>query len=407
MLTLKLAWRNLWRNRKRTAISLATIGVGTAIMIVAYGLTWGTMAQMVGNVTRVFSGEGQVHAPGYLRDRSIYKTIGDPRGILEAAKIGGVGAAPRSFGFGLVSHGTKSAGAMFWGVDPDAEVAVFDLPRHVRDGGRFLASAPARGMVLGSKLARSLNVGVGDEIVTVVQAADGSLGNELFAVTGIIKTVGEGVDRGAAIIHRSDFQELFVSGGVVHEIALSSRGAVTPSEIGGMISEALGKDEYMTWKQLNPVISDMLRIVDVMMLVFAVVFLLAAGLGVMNTMLMATYERVREFGVQKALGSSPWRIVRDVCVEAFLMGFIGTLGGLVLGVLADLYFGKYGIDTGKIGGTSIAFAGVAFDPVWRAVITPDGVLIPVAVMWFWCVLAALYPAARASRFDPVRAMTHV
>ena len=221
MLTFKLAWRNLWRNGKRTSISLAAIGIGTAIVIAIYGLTWGMMAQRVGNVTNIVVGEGQVHAPGYLKDRSIYKTIGDPEGILETAKHGGVGAAARSCGFGLVSHGTKSAGAMFWGVDPDVERAVFDLPKHVRNGGGFLASKPRRGMVLGTKLARSLNVDAGDEIVAVVQAADGSLGNELFTVTGILKTVGEGIDRSAAIIHRSDFQELFVCGDIIHEIAVN------------------------------------------------------------------------------------------------------------------------------------------------------------------------------------------
>jgi ABC-type lipoprotein release transport system permease subunit len=217
------AWRNLWRNGRRTAITLAAVMLSTAILVVTRALMQGMAEGAIRNATALGVGEVQVHAPGYLTGRSFYQALPDPAGVLAAARAGGVAAAPRSYGYGLVAHDTKSAGAVFWGLDPAVERATFDLAAHVVSGS-FLAAQSARGAVIGRKLARSLGAGVGDELVVVVQAADGSLGNELYTVAGVLEAVGEEIDRSAVLVHRADFEELFVAGGRVHEVALNSRG---------------------------------------------------------------------------------------------------------------------------------------------------------------------------------------
>jgi ABC-type antimicrobial peptide transport system permease subunit len=126
----------------------------------------------------------------------------------------------------------------------------------------------------------------------------------------------------------------------------------------------------------------------------------------MNTMLMATFERVREFGLIKALGASPWRIVRDVAAEALVLGMTATLLGGGLGLAVGLYLQTAGLDTSAFAG-SYTIAGVAFDPTWRAVVSLESVLVPILAMWGTCLLASLYPAVIAARLDPVRAMQHV
>jgi ABC-type antimicrobial peptide transport system permease subunit len=127
----------------------------------------------------------------------------------------------------------------------------------------------------------------------------------------------------------------------------------------------------------------------------------------MNTMLMATYERIHEFGVLKALGASPWRIIRDVTVEALLMALLATVLGTILGVAGSYYLQVVGLDTSAFTTAEISFAGVAFDPLWRATLNAKVVTRPVVVMWIICLIASLYPAAMAARLDPVQAMTHV
>ena len=140
--------------------------------------------------------------------------------------------------------------------------------------------------------------------------------------------------------------------------------------------------------------------------IYGMIFFLAAGLGVMNTMLMAIFERRREFGVLKALGTSPLQIVRDVALEALLLGLFSTILGALLGVAGAIYLRDVGLDLSMVRGGEIplAFAGVAFDPVWRGVLDLGVVLKPLVGMWVICVLAAIYPAAKAARLDPVRAM---
>lgn len=396
------AWLNLWRNRKRTGITLAAIALNTAILIASYSLMDGLFRRAVSYATDLIVGEGQVHAPGYRKDRSVYKSIENPERILARSEEEGIGAAARSYVYGLASTGSKSAGALFWGVDPARERKVFDLATHVEEGA-FLGDVATGRIVLGRKLARSLHARVGSEIVVILQAADGSLGNELYTVAGVLKTSGEGFDRSAAILHVDDLREIAVLGGRVHEIALNTRGKRTPEEIGGAVAPALGGAEFRTWREILPTLSEMVNLSGVAMWIFGAIFMLAGALGVMNTMLMATYERFREFGILKAIGTTPARILRDVAAEALVLVIVSTALGAAVGLAAAWYLRTVGIDTSSWGPT-LSAAGVAFDPVWRAAISFGGVAAPVLAMWVICVAAALYPASIAARLDPVETM---
>ena len=360
------------------------------------------MKHAVSNATNLVVGEIQVHAPGYRADHSIYKALAAPHHILRAAQKKNIGATPRRYGYGLVAVGTKSAGARFWGVEPLLEQMTFALADHL-DRGRFLPETPMRGVVLGQRLARSLQAQIGSEVVVVVQAADGSLGNDLYTVTGILKAAGDSIDRNAALIHAADFVELFVSGDRIHEVALNSKGQISLEQLGALASEAAPEEEVKNWRQLLPEVSDMVNLFDVFIWIFGLIFLLAAGMGVMNTMLMATYERIREFGILKALGATPWRIIWDVAIEAWVLAALGTLLGTLLGLGGSYYLQEVGLDLSIFAG-SYSVGGVAFDPVWRAVLSLKVVLIPVVLMVLISLAASLYPAALAARLDPVKAI---
>ena len=406
MTVLFLAWRNLWRNSRRTTVTMAAVSLNVAVLIASSGLMEGMKENFLSNATNLITGEVQIHVAKFLVDRSMYKSLASPGDILARLEGNGLPAAARSYGFGLIAHGTKSAGALFRGVDPGMERNVFDLANHVFRG-RFLSRNPEGGVVLGKKLARSLNVEVGDELVVVVQAADGSLGNELYHVHGILASAGDGIDRDTAILHRADFETLFVSNGRIHEIALNSRGAVPLETLSLIASRAAPGAEVKTWRQLMPTLSDMVNLFDTAMWLFWMIFFLAAALGVMNTMLMATFERIREFGILKALGATPLRILGDVATEAFVLAFASTVIGIAVGVPVVYYLQEVGLDLRMCATGDVTIAGVAFDPVWRASISPESVYMPVVVMWVVCLIASLYPAAVAARLDPVKAMVHV
>ena len=309
MKTIKLSWRNLWRNPTRTNVTISAVALCIAILIIFQSMIVGLIEKAVFNTTNLIIGEVQIHANDYLNDRSIYKSLKNREKIKSIAKKNNIGFVERSYGFGLISSGTKSAGTQFWGVNPESELQHFNFAKHM-DEGNFLTNSSLNKIVLGKKLALSLDAKVGSELVVFVQGADGSLGNELFYVFGILKNVADNIDRGAAIILKSDFDILFSSNDLIHEIALNSKGNFEPEEIQDLMSAEIKDVEIDTWKQLMPTISLMTEKMSVFMrTLFSLIFTIAAGLGIMNTMIMSTYDRMKEFGIIRAIGATPWRII--------------------------------------------------------------------------------------------------
>ena len=402
MKIVKVSWRNLWRNSTRTNMTIAAVSLCVAILIIFQSLIVGLIGKAVYNTTNLVVGEVQIHATDYLDDRSIYKSLKNIENIRAVAKENNIGIVERSYGFGLISSGTKSAGTQFWGINPESELKYFDFANHI-DEGNFLTKKSLNKVVLGKKLARSLAAEVGTELVVFVQGADGSLGNELFYVTGILENVADNIDRGAAIILKDDFDILFSTNNFIHEIALNSKGKFEAEEIQKLMSAKVTGVAIETWKELMPTIAVMTEKMSVFMLtIFSLIFTIAASLGVMNTLIMSTYDRMKEFGIIRAIGATPWRIISQVSLEAILLTIIASIIGTVVGLSIALYLQEYGIDIS--GGGNLAIGGIVFDPIWKASISIKTVFLPVALMMLTSVVASIYPASIAARIKPVEAI---
>ena len=402
MKTLEVSWRNLWRNRTRTNVTITAVALCIAILIIFQSMIVGLIEKAVFNTTNLVIGEVQIHANGYLNDKSLYKDLKNTEKIKSIAKKNNIGLVERSYGFGLISSGTKSAGTQFWGVNPESELMHFDFAKHI-DQGTFLSSSSSNKIVLGNKLALSLAAEVGTELVVFVQGADGSLGNDLFYVSGILKNVADNIDRSAAIILENDFNILFSSNNMIHEIALNSKGNFEAEEIQHLMSAEIKDVEIDTWKQLMPTIALMTEKMSVFMrTLFSLIFTIAAGLGVMNTMIMSTYDRMKEFGIIRAIGATPWRIIKQVSLESFILTFVASIIGTVVGLSAALYFQKYGFDVSGQG--NLSFGGVVMDPIWKASVSLGIILLPIGLMMLTSILSSLYPASIAARIKPVEAI---
>ncbi len=402
MKLMKISWRNLWRNSTRTNVTITAVALCIAILIIFQSLIIGLIGKAVYNTTNLVVGEVQIHAAGYLDDRSIYKSLKNVEQIRAVAKENNIGMVERSYGFGLISSGTKSAGTQFWGIDPESELKYFDFANHI-DEGNFLTETSLKKVVLGNKLARSLAAELGTELVIFVQGADGSLGNELFYVTGILGNVADNIDRGAAIILRDDFDILFSTNNFIHEIALNSKGKLEAEEIQKLMSVKATGAAVETWKELMPTIAIMTEKMSVFMLtMFSLIFTIAASLGVMNTLVMSTYDRMKEFGIIRAIGATPWLIIRQVSLEAILLTFLASIIGTVIGLSIAIYLQVYGIDISGKG--NLAFGGIVFDPIWRASVSLKSVFLPVVLMMLTSIVASIYPASIAARIKPVEAI---
>tara|TARA_Y100000294_G_scaffold36842_1_gene32357 strand:+ start:1158 stop:2378 length:1221 start_codon:yes stop_codon:yes gene_type:complete len=402
MKTIEVSWRNLWRNPTRTNVTIAAVALCISILIIFQSMIIGLIDKAVFTTTNLVVGEVQIHAEGYLDDRSLYKYLKNTKKIKSIAKKNNIGMVERSYGYGLISSGTKSAGTQFWGVEPELELKYFDFAKHIDQGG-FLNNSSSNKIVLGNKLALSLAAEVGSELVVFVQGADGSLGNELFYVSGILKNVADNIDRSAAIILKDDFNILFSADSMIHEIALNSKGNFTAEEIQNLISAEIKNVEIDTWKQLMPTISLMTEKMSVFMRVlFSSIFTIAAGLGVMNTMIMSTYDRMREFGIIRAIGGTPFRIIKQVSLEAIILTFIASIIGTILGLSVALYFQKFGFDVSGKG--NLSFGGVVMDPIWKGSVSIGIVILPLILMFLVSVFSSLYPASIAARINPVEAI---
>ena len=402
MKLVKMSWRNLWRNPTRTNVTITAVALCIAILIIFQSLIIGLIGKAVYNTTNLVVGEVQIHAAGYLDDRSIYKSLKNVEEIRAVAKENNIGMVERSYGFGLISSGTKSAGTQFWGIDPESELKYFDFANHI-DEGNFLTKTSLKKVVLGNKLARSLAAELGTELVIFVQGADGSLGNELFYVTGILGNVADNIDRGAAIILRDDFDILFSTNNLIHEIALNSKGKLEAEEIQKLMSAKAAGVAVETWKELMPTIAIMTEKMSVFMLtMFSLIFTIAASLGVMNTLVMSTYDRMKEFGIIRAIGATPWLIIRQVSLEAIMLTFLASIIGTVIGLSIAIYLQVYGIDISGEG--NLAIGGIVFDPIWRASVSLTSVFLPVVLMMLTSTVASIYPASIAARIKPVEAI---
>ena len=402
MKLVKMSWRNLWRNSTRTNVTITAVALCIAILIIFQSLIIGLIGKAVYNTTNLVVGEVQIHAAGYLDDRSIYKSLKNVEEIRAVAKENNIGMVERSYGFGLISSGTKSAGTQFWGIDPESELKYFDFANHI-DEGNFLTETSLKKVVLGNKLARSLAAELGTELVIFVQGADGSLGNELFYVTGILGNVADNIDRGAAIILRDDFDILFSTNNLIHEIALNSKGKLEAEEIQKLMSAKAAGVAVETWKELMPTIAIMTEKMSVFMLtMFSLIFTIAASLGVMNTLIMSTYDRMKEFGIIRAIGATPWLIIKQVSLEAIMLTFLASIIGTVIGLSIAIYLQVYGIDISGKG--NLAIGGIVFDPIWRASVSLKSVFLPVVLMMLTSIVASIYPASIAARIKPVEAI---
>jgi ABC-type lipoprotein release transport system permease subunit len=405
MLSIKLAWRNIWRNPKRSRITVAAVSINTGILIMTFALMEGMKVGLVHNVTHIMTGDAQLHAPGFRDDRSIYKSIPKAAQFLAHAKRAGVNATMRSFGGGLVSIGNKSAGANFIGIDPRAEALHFEFPKRLGQG-TFLSEATPNHALLGANLARNLQAKLGDEMIVVVQAADGSMGNEIFLVEGILSSVDAQIDQAGVFIHRRDFESLFVCPGRIHEIALRDTLGRAPQELVKVLEPHAQKQELLDWQSLMPALHKMIETNDASMGLMILILGLGAAMGVMNTMLMATHDRVREYGVQRALGTPAGQILRDIILEASLIAVLASVFGCLIGIPITLYLQNHGIDLGT-GETGLNFAGINMMSIWKAHLTSAHVVTSCIVALTMSVLASIYPGLKVCRISPIEAINHV
>ena len=326
----RIAWRNLWRNKRRTVLALAAIGLSVALVLIYDGLLRWESDSMMETITGPMLGHAQAHAPEWRRTRDMDKTlrhVAGATGLLRRdADI--AAASPRIYAPALAAVGEEGFAVVVMGVDVAAESGP----------SRLLAAADTSSLggsrvLMGRQLAEQMGVQPGVEIAIVGQGVDGSLANELYTVAALIETPVDLVNRQAVVMTLDQAQELFVMPDEAHEIVIYARDPGKATAIAGRWngSRELGGAEVLDWKTLAPSMVDLVELIEIAWVFVLVLVLIAAAAGVANTMLMATFERTHEFGMLLALGTSPGRIVGMILLESLALALTGVVLGSALG----------------------------------------------------------------------------
>ena len=403
MRILSIASRNVVRNWRRTLVTTLAMGFAGFIMILYAALTEGLLQTSERNAVAMNLGDMQIHAEGYRDDPDLYKRIDNAAGLVSKLQQAGFHATQRVYGFGLAAAGSTSAGVQLRGVSLTNEATVTQIHQHVMQGN-WLADTDPMGVVIGRKLARTLGVKPGDEVIIIGQATDGSMANDLYTVRGILKSIGEGVDRAGFFMVERTFRELMVLPQGAHEIAVMrpDRSRNLESATAQVAALAPGY-ETMNWRQLRPVIARILDLADASTIIMVLITYVAVAMVVLNAMLMSVFERIRELGIMKAIGVTPWQLTLLVYAETMVQVVMAGIIALASGWSVSHYFQNNGIDLSAIS-SSVSFGGVAMDPIWRAYVTTEALVLPIVFLFIIAAAAVIYPAIKAAVIQPVKAI---
>src|ERR1700722_6050938 len=414
---LQLAWRNLWRNRRRTFITMAAIAFGYAMLLFVACLMAGLRWQMIQNGTCLVMSQIQIHAPGYYPNRSLQKTLGGRKGTDVSALLASISAdrrvsavAPRVYGYALLSAAHRSAGVELMGVVPDQEPKITTLNTQITQG-RYLTAQVPKGVVIGEKLASTIGIDLGSEIVLLTQAADGSMGNDVYTVVGILHTGLDAVDRGLVLMSLSSLQDLLhLAPARIHEVGIKLTHINAATNVAATLEGKLGKTlpvRVMAWPELAPELANYVQFNHGVTVVLFFIFFLVAVIGVMNTMLMAVYERTHEFGMLMAVGMRPAQVIRLILTEAAGLGIASLVVGATLGVPLLWYLQVHGLDLGGATGGVVSVAGVVVGHLWYGRQDYPAYSQAAVGLAATALVSALYPAWRAAQLRPTEAMRKV
>jgi len=423
----KLGLRNLARNRWRSALTLAAIAVSVGLMIWTLAFYEGWMGQMVRGATAVEVAQVQIHTAAYADRERVYRSFAlDPEMLASLrASTEVTGVSPRIEAHGLLGNEERSQVVRILGVDPTLETQTTPVSNGIVTGTWLPQDSPPypapRPIVIGEGVARQLRVALGDELVVFLEASDGSLGNDLLEIVGVVRTGNTRVDRMSVYMHLGDAQVVTALEGQVHEIAIRTDDLDSARETAVRIADELGvlstappnaseaRDDRVLvrpWQEIVPSIDQILLLVRRSYWFLYLFIYLVAGVGILNTQRMSALERRREFGVMLAIGMQPRRMFRTLSVETAVLGLVGAGIGAVLGGGLAWYHATQGLDISRFtGDTGFSYMGVAFSERIFFELSLSGILTPIVVMALFAMLCGLWPAIRAARTDPVPALS--
>jgi len=404
---LQLAWRNIWRNKRRTAVILTAVVIGVWSMIVLGSLMRGMAVGMIQNGIATLTGHLQIHHQGYRNDPAIENSISNPEVVVAAIEKetpAGTLWSSRVRVNAVASNARHSAGVTLVGIDPPAEAKISFIGSAM-SRGRYITPDEKNGIIVGEALLDKFETQLGRKLVLMSQDTNREIASRAFRIVGAFKAEMESTEKQFVFVNRTESQKMLKLKNGISEIAILFPGKPDNPDAYQSLKTALPARyfEVHTWRELLPFQMAYLKILDGFMWIWYLVVFVAMGFGIVNTTLMAVFERMREFGLLKALGMKPWWILREVLTESLLLLISGMAIGNFLGFICIYALSISGIDLSALA-AGAEYAGIT-RVIYPAISIKD-VLLSNLIVLFLGILVSAYPAVKAARFTPVEALIH-
>ena len=407
-ITLRMAWRNLWRHKRRTWLTVGAMIFSNLILVFAISLQFGSYQMMIDNTLKAYTGHLQIQRQGYNDEPRMRSSIEDiiPLADKVRAHLDSDHVAARGVAFAMTSSEERSYGLQLIGVEPDFEVNVSSLPGLIKEG-KYFTGINAAEIVIGTVLARNLRVKTGDELTLLGSGHDGSFAAGIVIVTGIFDSGTADIDRSMAQLPIGYFQDLFGMDGRGHNIVINGHDL---SQVAALQNDlqVLLKDRkelaVLEWDKLQPGLKQAIQ-ADLASAWFMYgILIILVAFSVLNTQLMSVLERTREFGVMMALGVKPTRLGALVMSETALMSGLGLAIGAVFGFMLTYYLSIVGFSYPGMEDMAAQFN--LPDRMYPSLSVLSIMLGP-GIIFIFSLLASIYPAVRLFFLQPVSAMRAV
>ena len=407
-LYLRLAWRNIWRHRRRTVIIVLAMALSLGMMMFYDGLMDGFNNAIAGNAVRVLGGNVQVHAAGYREkvDSNPLLPLKDDSAVIKAAlaQPNVVAAARRIQTGGLITNREGSFTMSIIGIEPKAEAPVSLIAEHIVEG-RYVEPTDEDSVLIGKGLADALSLKVGDRVTMVGSDIHKQNRQRTMTVIGIYDIGIPSMEKSTSYISLTEAQNLFGLRDQSTEVQITLKRVGTENAIVAALAPQFPGDEVESWAKNYPEISNAVGRKNIVMDIFSVIIVMIAGIGILNLLLMAIYERTREIGLLGAMGLKPRQIATTFILEGALIGVVGVIVGIVFGLACNLSLMQVGMDYSQFAGVTDYMAlisGKVYPTLGIAKLPMRAIIIFVIAA-----LAALIPALIASRREPSEALHYV
>jgi ABC-type lipoprotein release transport system permease subunit len=403
-----MAWRNLWRNKRRTLITLSSIAFGILLAVVFTGLGDATYSDMINLAAKMGGGHVTFQHPDYQQLPSPKRTItGVHEKSRRALKDKDVTrTVTRVSGLVMLSTSANNLGAFFIAVDPKTEdISTLSVLEGLEQGEMF-KTADDKGIILGERLAHNLDVRIGKKVVYTLTDKRGEIVTGLARVTGIIRTGSPGVDRGLCLLPIDAIRRtLGYAEGEATTVAAFVGDQRKAGEVAARLGKVVGKDTaVLTWRETKPDLAGFITMKVAGAKFFEILIMVLVAAGIFNTLFVGVMERMREFGIMMAIGFSPARLFSLVMWESLWLALSGLAAAAIVTAWPYYYLNKNGLDMSQMVKEGVEIAGVGVDPIMHVSIYPENAAIIAAAVVLATLVSGLYPAWRAGRVVPVESI---